>query len=252
MSIEDLQIIAARGGTLWAPENTMAAFRNSLELGVDAVQFDVQRCASGELIVMRDEHLGRTTNGAGLAVDVTCDEIQRLSAGLWFDPDFRAEKVPLVSDVLDLLGNKMALHIVVHNSPVAYEYIEEELLAMLLEREVANVTVSSADHALLERLRALEGRESVATGMITGAILVNLPDYAATLGVSACIIDYSFCREDIVELAHQAGLKVLVDGANERRTWSAAIKCGVDGIITDDPAELMVYLGRAELVAESI
>lgn len=225
----------------------MAAFSNCLDLGVDGVHLDVQRAAGGELIVLHDEHLGRTTNGAGLACDVTYEEIHRLSAGLWFDRDFRDEKVPLLGDVLDLLCGKTSLHIEVHNSPVSYEYLDEELHSMLAERVLVNVTLSSADHDLLKRLRALDNNLNLA--MVSGALLVDMPEYAAALGVSACVIDYSLCRADIFEQAHEKNLKVFVGGANERRTWASAIKAGADGIITDDPAELMVYLGRAEVVA---
>ena len=70
-SIRSPLVFAHRGGREWAPENTLAAFSNCLELGVDGIELDVQRCASGELVVIHDEDLGRTTNGGGLVADAT-------------------------------------------------------------------------------------------------------------------------------------------------------------------------------------
>ena len=69
----------------------------------------MQRCASGELVVIHDQDLGRTTNGVGLVSDITYDEIHRLSAGQWFDIGYRSEKVPLLSEVLDMVAGKSIL-----------------------------------------------------------------------------------------------------------------------------------------------
>ena len=96
-----------------------------MELGVDGIELDIQRCASGELVVIHDQDLGRTTNGVGLVSDVTYDEIHRLSAGQWFDIGYRSEKVPLLSEVLDMVAGKSILNIEIKNAPVSYGAIEE-------------------------------------------------------------------------------------------------------------------------------
>src|ERR1700679_751419 len=131
MTQPNISVFAHRGGREWAPENTMRAFTNSLELGVDGIELDVQRCASGELVVIHDADLSRTTNGGGLVAEATLDEIKRLSAGLWFDKEFYKEKVPLLSEVLSLVSGQCLLNIEIKNAPIAYPGIEEELLELL-------------------------------------------------------------------------------------------------------------------------
>ncbi len=240
-------MFAYRGGREWAPENTLAAFKNCLELGVDGVELEVQRCSSGELIVIHDQDLGRTTNGVGLVGEVTYDEVRRLSAGQWFDIGYRDEKVPLLSDVLNLLAGKVVLNIEIKNAPMAYPDIEEELLAMLSEHDHGGkVIVSSFDHYVLQRLRQLDS--AVQLAMLVDGILVDMTKYAVDLGVNYLHLSLASCRSEIIEEAHEAGLKVNGYIANGRRAWLDAIKMGVDGIVTDDPAELMVLLGRAMLL----
>ncbi len=218
-----------------------------MELGVDGIELDVQRCASGELVVIHDQDLGRTTNGVGLVSDVTYDEIHRLSAGQWFDIGYRSEKVPLLSEVLDMVAGKSILNIEIKNAPVSYGDIEEELLAMLSDyNHNDKVIISSFDHYVLQRLRQLDN--SIQLAMLADAILIDMPKYALDLGVNYLHLCFGSCRAEIVEEAHQAGLKVTGWTANGRRAWLDAIKMGVDGIVTDDPAELMVLLGRAMLL----
>src|SRR5881394_1100240 len=107
MSKRPVQVIAHRGGRKWAPENTLAAFRKSVEAGCDAVELDIHRCATGELIVIHDDDLQRTTNGGGLVKDATFAELKRLSAGEWFSPEFKSEKLPTLQEVLDLVDGKL-------------------------------------------------------------------------------------------------------------------------------------------------
>src|SRR6476619_3892499 len=105
------KIIAHRGGREWAPENTLASFQKALDFGVDGMEFDVQRCATGELVIFHDEELSRTTNGVGLVRDCSLDELRRLDAGSWFDRPFKGERIPLLSEVLTLVAGKCELHI---------------------------------------------------------------------------------------------------------------------------------------------
>lgn len=247
MAAENVQVFAHRGGRMWAPENTMAAFRRAVELGVDGIELDVQRCASGELIVIHDEDLERTTNGVGLVADISYDEISRLSAGLWFDQEFRDEKVPLLADVLDLVAGSLTVNVEIKNSPVAYPGIEEELLELLSSYGHSDkIIVSSFDHFVLERLKNLDSSLNLA--LLVDAVLLDMPQYAQRLGARFFHPCFSSCRQEVVEEAHAAGFKVNAWTLNKRREWSMALKMGIDGFVTDDPEGLMVYLRRAELV----
>ncbi len=123
------KVFAHRGGRRWAPENTLIAFQKSLELGCDGIVLDVQRCASGELVVIHDDDLSRTTNGIGLIKDATLPELKRLSAGAWYDKEFSTERIPTLEEVLTLISGKLVINIEIKNAPVYYEGIEHDLLS---------------------------------------------------------------------------------------------------------------------------
>jgi len=247
MAKAGISVIAHRGGREWAPENTLRAFTYALELGVDGIELDVQRCASGELVVIHDHDLSRTTNGGGLVAEASLDELKRLSAGLWLDKEFYAEKIPLLTEVLDLVSGQCLLNIEIKAAPVQFPDIEEELLA-LLEGYVhpETILISSFDHPCIERLAALLPQDSgIKTALLADAILLDLPAYAARLKASYYHPNFSTLRSDIVDQAHAAGLKVNAWTLNNRSQWAQAVDMGVDGIVTGDPEELMIFCGRA-------
>ena len=236
-------IIAHRGGRDWAPENTLAAFRKSVELGVDGVEFDVHRCATGELVVIHDDDLQRTTNGVGLVKDSSWPELKRLSAGSWFDKSFREERVPLLTEVLDLMQPGMLVDIELKNSPIGYEAIEEDLLSVIAPyRERLNLAVSSFDHHCLRRLRALDS--SIDIGVLCAANLIDVAEYAAKFKAKYYIQDYDCLMPETVYEARQAGLQVIVWTVNDLYGWQKLIELGVDGICTDHPAELAILRGN--------
>ncbi len=245
--LRDVKVFAHRGGRMWAPENTMAAFANSLELGVDGIELDVQRCATGELVVIHDEDLSRTTNGVGLVIDTSFDELRRLDAGSWFDKEFRGEKIPLLSEVLELIDGKCLLNIEVKNAPVRYENIEEELVSLLEGyRHKETLIISSFDHYVLKRFNKLAAGYKLA--VLGDSVMLDLPAYCHNLHAQYYHPGIDSCREDIINECHSAGIQVNPWTVNGRSAWGRAMNMGVDGIVTDDPEDLMVYLGRASFV----
>src|SRR5437867_120130 len=98
--------IAHRGASGRAPENTHVAFAAALELGVDAIEIDCQLSADGELVVIHDETLDRTTTGLGPVGAKTWGELATLDAGSWWDPRFRGERIPRLADVLAQIGGR--------------------------------------------------------------------------------------------------------------------------------------------------
>ena len=242
----NVKIIAHRGGRDWAPENTLAAFRQSLDIRVDGIELDVQRCSTGELVVFHDEDLSRTTNGVGLVAHSSLDEIKRLSAGRWFDRSYADEKVPLLQEVLDLVDGKCVLHIEIKNTPIEYEGIEEELLELLSGYSHRDkVVVSSFDHPLLARLHALD--PALDLGLLVDGILIDLPAYAARIGCKYFHPCISESRTDTIEAAIAAGMRVNSWTVNGLREWRMAMDMGIEGIMTDDPLGFAEALGRVQV-----
>src|SRR5690625_412834 len=99
----DPLVIAHRGDSLVAPENTMAAFAAAVAGGSDMIEIDLHMSADGEGIVIHDGTVDRTTDASGTVGDLDAAEIARFDAGSWFDPAFGAQPVPLIGDVIELL-----------------------------------------------------------------------------------------------------------------------------------------------------
>lgn len=242
------QVIAHRGGREWAPENTMAAFRRSLDAGVHGIELDVQRCATGELVVFHDEDLSRTTNGIGLVKDCSLAELQRLDAGSWYDKQFAAERIPLLSEVLSLIDGKCVLNVELKNAPIAYPDIEEDLLEAISQYPHRDkLIISSFDHKLMIKLH--EREPLIQKALLADAVLADLGATAGRMGATFYHPSFDCTREDVVAEAHDFNLRVNVWTVNERHKWRFAVRSGVDGIITDDPAGLQNYLAQSQAIS---
>jgi glycerophosphoryl diester phosphodiesterase len=99
-----MRIIAHRGASARAPENTLAAFRAALEAGVGMIELDVHLTADGVPVVIHDDALSRTTDGEGRVAERTLEDLRRLSAGAWFDERYHTERVPVLEEVFRLVG----------------------------------------------------------------------------------------------------------------------------------------------------
>lgn len=234
-------VIAHRGGKKWAPENTMAGFKQSVDVKADGIELDIHKCKSGELIVIHDETLDRTTNGTGLVKDKTWSELSKLSAGLWFDKKFESERIPLLSEVLELVDGKLVLNIEIKNSPVAYEGIEDDLLKMLEGYKYPDkIIISSFDHAVIKRISSKTDKYKLA--FLGDALVYDIGGYANKVGATAWHPYHGELRSDNVEQAHNNNLMVNVWTVNESKDWNRMKSLKVDGIVTDDPAGLIDYL----------
>lgn len=236
-------VIAHRGGRKWAPENTMAAFKRTLESGADGIELDIHRCKSGELVVIHDETVDRTTNGHGFIKDKSWSELKSLDAGSWFDPKFKSESLPLLIDVLRLINGKVLLNVEIKNDAVRYPGIESDLAVVLSKYKYPQkIIVSSFDHDIVRLFH--KKAPQYKTAMLDETIPDNVVDYATKDGAYAWNPDFQLLRDKQQVAAHNAGLKVFVWTPNKKDEWERMAACDVDGIITDDPVGLMEALGR--------
>nr|WP_263972611.1 glycerophosphodiester phosphodiesterase family protein [Thermoanaerobacterium thermosaccharolyticum] len=119
-------VIAHRGDSKNAPENTLSAFKRAVEVGSDGIEIDVQLCKDGHLVVIHDERVDRTTDGIGYVKDYTLSELKRLSAGIKFGKKFADEKIPTLPEVFELLKNEdVLLNIEIKSGIISYTGIEE-------------------------------------------------------------------------------------------------------------------------------
>jgi glycerophosphoryl diester phosphodiesterase len=242
------QVIAHRGGCEWAPENTLAAFKRSLEYGVAGIELDVQRCATGELVVIHDVEISRTTNGAGYLKEITYPELRRLSAGSWFSEEFASEKIPTLEEVLELLDGKLTLHLEIKNAPVEYPGIEDDVLDLLSQYKYPDkVVISSFDHPLLKRIHEKAPQQK--TALLADAYFLDFVAYAKEVGAIVWHPGFGNLRKECVQAAHAHSISVNTWTLNKIREWAFAVAIEVDGVITNDPVGLTEFLSRAESTA---
>ncbi len=242
-------VIAHRGSSGQAPENTMAAFRLAAEAGADMIELDVRLTADGALAVIHDRRLQRTTTGRGPVRRQTARSLAALDAGRWFSRRFAGEQVPLLGQVLEELPRSVGINIEVKTDgePRWRSRMAPALVGVVHRHGRGRpLLVSSFNHPLLRRIRALD------PSIPTGALAVPLRDvvfrrpasHARRLSVTAFICSRSRLRKRHVANAHACGLQVLVYGVNTARDLERVRRYGADGVITDVPDRMLRLLGR--------
>jgi glycerophosphoryl diester phosphodiesterase len=110
-----IDVIAHRGASSYAPENTLASFRRAMELQADWFELDCLLTKDGEVLICHDDTVDRTTNGKGKIAELTLAELKQLDAGSWFDPKFKGEPLPTLNEALDLAKDKTGVYIEIKN-----------------------------------------------------------------------------------------------------------------------------------------
>ncbi|WP_438431380.1 glycerophosphodiester phosphodiesterase [Gorillibacterium sp. sgz500922] len=240
------KILAHRGAAGEAPENTMAAFRLAVEQGADGIELDIQMSKDGELIVIHDETLDRTTDGTGLVVKQTAAELRRLDAAKGRS-DFRGERLPLLREVLDFLQpTGLALNVELKNGIVLYEGMEEKAVALIREYGMESRTIfSSFNHYSLVKLADLA--PEIERAILYTAGLYEPWSYARLVGADALHPLFYSIYPEIVQGAHAAGVKVRPYTVDDEPTMRRMLACEVDAIITNYPARLKAILEEARV-----
>ncbi|GLI06844.1 glycerophosphoryl diester phosphodiesterase [Paenibacillus tyrfis] len=230
-------IIAHRGASNYAPENTMAAFRLALEMDSDGIELDLQLTKDGHVVICHDEELSRTTNGKGLIKDCTLDELRRLDAGSWYGESFAGERIPTLEEFLTLVcDTKLIVNLEIKHIPYYYEGIEEKIVQAIQRfGMVDRVIVSSFDHYALRKTAELN--PDIELGLLFATRLIEPWRYAAGLpfAVRSMHPDYSFVDAEYIARCHEYGYAVYPYTANSPEWYKEMRRLGLDGVITNVP-----------------
>lgn len=223
-----------RGNPAEFPENTLSSFRSALDLGVDLIECDVHLSSEGELVVIHDHSLDRTTDGTGLVRDHTLEELRGLDAGA-------GERIPLLSEVLDLVRGRAGLAIEIKQAPLPYPGLEERLLERLAAAEMTDqCAVISFFHPSVKLVKELDPRIEV------GILDVGRPvDPVAMLESARADIfasHWSGCDRAMVEEVHAAGRSVGFWVIDDELSLAWTRACGPDSVFTNRPRELLRQL----------
>ena len=229
-------VIAHRGSSAAAPENTIAAFERAITDGADAIELDVHLSRDDHPVVIHDETLERTTNGSGPVRGHTMRELKRLDAGAWRGRAFAGQRLQTLQEVLERFRGRTRFWIELKGGSELYPDIEERIVGLLEVYDVIDgALVQSFDHAALARLRGFSRELSLGALLARAPLDVarDVPPIADAVCASAEILGAPE-REAI----RRSGRQCHVWTVNEPALMDRLVGLAVDGIITDRPALL--------------
>lgn len=235
-----MKIIAHRGASGYAPENTLKAFRLAVEMGAKDFEFDVHRTKDGILVVHHDYDLKHTAGKAVKIADLDYAELKKYNVAAHFKRDKVVQHVPRLEEVINIIEPAAdCLHFEVKNDGNVYPGIEEQLLAFIESRLglFEKTTVSSFDHGTLKRFRELSPRLKLAYlghGLSTMLLLPALRK-AKAVGAVGFHIALRIAFKLNVSRIKKAGFAVCVYTVNEKRDALRMKRIGVDGIFSNCP-----------------
>lgn len=229
-------VIAHRGASGHAPENTMSAFRRALEMGAKAIEFDVHQTLDHELVIAHDDDLKRCGRDRRLMKNLHWeDEGEKIDVGAWFDERFKGERLPRLEDLYDLVPPSVELHLEIKHGSAVYPGIEERVVDFIHHRgALMRTLVSSFDHAALYSIRSLD--EKVRLGYLLGLTTLKTA-FKEMKELSAESLNLSIRQTTprVVKSAHDRNYKVHVYTVNAPADRDRLAKMGVDGIFCNYP-----------------
>ena len=239
-------VMAHRGFSGAAPENTLAAFQKGIEIGSDLIELDVHLSHDGEIVVIHDETLERTTNGKGLVAEHTLSDLKKLDAGSSFGSAFAGEKIPTLKEVLNLAKGRVLVNIEIKN-PTHPRYSITKLTEKTL-REVEKagmmdkVIFSSFNPVALEWIEKKEPRVQIA--LLFHRPWNSLGDIPGSREYSVLNLRNIHLNREKVSEVRKAGKKINVYTVNPEEEIKQFVGWGVDGIITNYPDRLLKILQK--------
>ncbi|MEM6676740.1 MAG: glycerophosphodiester phosphodiesterase family protein [Pseudomonadota bacterium] len=231
-------VIAHRGASGTAPENTAAAFRQAAALGARWVEFDVTLMACGTPVVLHDATLARTTGHNLVARSLTVEALEGLDAGGWFDPTFAGEPVPRLDETLALLAAlRLGFNLELKPHGASGQTGEAVARVLAATRPGPAMTVSSFDHDALAAFRAQ--LPSVPVAVLYRAPAEDWRETAWTLRAEALHLEYREATPELVAEAHEAGLALRVFTANDPAHVAPLRAAGLDAVVTDFPERFL-------------
>jgi len=236
------QVIAHRGASGDAPENTIAAFELALLHGADGIELDVHLSKDNQPVVIHDFTLERTTDGSGPVRERTVRELKRLDAGGWQGGRFRGQRIQTLQEVFERFRDRTRFWIELKGGSDLYLGIEERVVSMIEVYEVLEgALVQSFDHNALSQIRTLNREVRLGALIAQHPLepLIRSPGAAHALCPAAHLV-----TEEVIAEIREAGLDCYVWTVNEPAQMDRLVDWGVSGIITDRPGLLRARLGR--------
>ena len=232
-------VIAHRGYRKKYPENTLSAFEAAVETGAAMIELDVMLSRDRKPVVIHDATLERTTDGHGAVNDQNMEELKRLDTGSWFDAKFADQRLPELSEVLDLINGHTRVNVEIKGQ--AYEpchpadAIEKQVVELVKQKNMQDsVLISSFEIDILVQIASMEDPPAIALISRTPASKRTV-EICSHLKVFSWHPDHLIVTPRQVDMMHAAGLKVFPYNVDTFEDYTKMIDLKVDGVITDDP-----------------
>ncbi|MBI2346418.1 MAG: hypothetical protein HYV03_05970 [Deltaproteobacteria bacterium] len=236
-------ILAHRGASKYAPENTLPAFRKAIELEVDGVELDIQLTKDKVPVVLHSDKLTELTTTYLFAHATPLRALKTIDAGSPFSPAFAGERIPALDEVLALLAGHARAHpsfcinLELKAQPYWHFGMEDRVVAVVRAHRLAGqILFSSFSPLVLWRLKRLAPEIPRALLIEPRAFFFLRMSFFGTIATITNLHPFhETTTPDLVRQARQRGWKIICWTVNTRTEISRAVALGVDGIITDDP-----------------
>ncbi len=230
--------ILGHRGCAYEPENTLRSVKKAVDLGANGVEIDVRRCKSGEIVVIHDNKVDRTTNGKGYVKDFAFGELKKLNAG-------KGEEIPTLEEAINLIKsinqkNKKQIKIII-------ELKEKDLekdVAKIIEKDdfAKSAIIISFYHQSIKNIKNLN--KKINTGILFVGNPINIVDLAKGVNADFLFPRFDYVDKNLVDTAHKNKLKVYVWNIDDVENLKKMLKLNVDGIASNKPDVIVDYLKK--------
>jgi glycerophosphoryl diester phosphodiesterase len=230
-------IFAHRGYSALNPENTMKAFLEAEQAGADGVELDVQLTKDGQLVVIHDEKIDRTTDGSGYVKDLTYKELRKYNAGYKFKNEFNKTPIPSLQEVFEwMLSNRLFCNIELKNGIIPYVGMEEKVIELIYRYQLHNrIIISSFNHYSIVHSYRLA--PNIQTAPLLSESIYMPWVYAKSIGAKGIHPKYYRGLEDIFKQSINNGIEVRPYTVNKDSALKRLFNMGCSALITDDPSK---------------
>ena len=235
-------VIAHRGASGHAPENTLAAFKRAVALGASFIETDLHLSRDAHFVAIHDNTVNRTTNGHGKVHELTLPDLRRLDAGSWFGSEFSGERIPTLEEILDF-SKKNDVVFYLELKPTGAWGGEHALISALRDSaEIARTIVISFDARIIAALRKIE--PTLMTGLLFEGHMDQPLERAVEVGARQLAVRGDLVTPALIAEAHKRDLQIVCWTVNQPAHMRMLIEAGVDGIISDYPDRLLGALPK--------
>ena len=233
-------VMAHRGLSADAPENTLYAFSDAISVGADFIELDVQQTRDGVLVVMHDSNLKRTTGVNKDIWDVDYADIQNLDAGSWFDPAYANARIPTLEETLQFVDKRAKLDIEIKPTKHGSDTLEQDVAELITRYQYTDACyVTSFSYGSLKKVK--EANPEIRTGY---RMSVAYGQFYSLKYADAFSLNKVFVTSQVVNAAHQQGKQIFAWTVNSMSEVRSLCNLHVDSIITDDPVMVQNVISR--------